>query len=44
MPCAVPSPDNLEKQAGVKTLVVIPVVEGLADQISRDDADYFLYP
>lgn len=36
--------DDLEKQVGVKTLVVIPVVEGVFDQISRDDANYFIYP
>lgn len=36
--------DELDKQPGLKTAVVIPVVEGLFDQISRDDADYFVYP
>ena len=34
--------DDLDKYPGIRTLVVIPVYEGLFRQINRDDADYFI--
>lgn len=36
--------DDLDRTPGIRTVVVIPVVEGLFEEIERDDADYFIYP